>query len=1712
MEHRYYTFWDSGKTVNHRKCKRCEAEQNAQHMEIENHEWPLPEDEVMCKAVVFELQTPGAIVFWRDATWFVVHDLGRVDTGGRRCQENILSYCPLAHYAQKKHRRITLASSAKSMRQTHYFKDRLNIGVLFVQNGLVPRLKDIYRDLVWTEEQQSRTSLRQYCQSQLPGCPPKHMVQQVNTTNNTHNYVLAMHSNCPPEMTPHEHVLFGSLRAGERLQFINVLAMVMSSAANLNSKATSTLVLQAISQVGRRESSQLSPFMRSSQLDLLNNTFCESLKTAIEARFSSIETNWKQTTAAGVLLNISIKVLSLCPHIDIQRQYLCLIRRIRQAALGWTRRLAQLYGKERSAPTGSQKLQDISRQIVNSSLLVRRTYDLDTDRQQLELTHSGAVADYVEASVYLHDHKASAALEHCFKQQNELLSDSYCARHYELHLVHLLQHDCTPISDGIKRFWPTASFTGSWQLVDANDTSWINTFTNNSIVVHYNLVTGSLLVGGRPISRLPADYTEDPLYQSIFPEYNFDVAASDEDDMEFMSRVAIEGHRIYFGKREGKVLIRSHDGSDKYEAILRDVFTGDLPDPIFKNNRPWMSLRDGKIVFRRPERAWSSHGDDWTLFLDVNSRTKIFMKSNIGHLVDSRSDVGQVICNMFQPFENPEHIMIIIPNDETTGMQIKLPRYHLNFSVQNNGDVKCQELSAVVDRNQSIGTLYGLQNLLVLRAAKNQSAGKERIVLIPNGNVTYSPVPHHVNVHIQLGNDESLLFSKYRLDGRLGRLISDDLEGHLFKTFLHAVTSFPERDKLTSRTGTEEALLSLSDHLTLTSIPFSSRARKLLESLAALSPVRQFYPVNLQTMHRDTFQKFLPVLAQRDIFFGVVENIISHNSKASFLFEKSISLPRYRGAQILLHRSHRHTSKLFAKEPIAEAGSASKDIRYDSRDFDVSLAQRNAFLMVTLVTTGADSFRVDPDVRSLVQSWETISGFKQEFSILSFSQILSKPLNEYWASLLQFCRSRPSKYSLVFILSLLNYAEPSIGLQLRTLLAFYVSLSLQNLPSPEHDFYDLGQGHQVNEDAVLSIISHCEKKSARSRVVSDRETVDQSAQILEAVLSSWRSGPGSGLTLPQKSELSHFNYEELEKLLVGQLSAWRRNHVFLSLCDAYEEQLEKFKDSWIPSDIPITQLTPHQTEHHHSLCPVQLSLLNIMKSVAVTSTDFNESFPSMLDCDLTAFLPSSKQVPLMETHDPPTTWEELEDIVEELGGDSDPIVKEYGRFIARSLNACRVAAGSDKTLALPSLDFLREKATTVQSRVNYMLNRTRELLSPQLPSDRGLLTAHLWPSVSDVTLLRLLAAEHRDQLPPCWKKIIIQFGEEITALQRIERMQKYLAANDNFALSKELMNPGHAAWSTELRPDWLLLEIQNQILIRPIQIQIAMKMMEPESGVVLADMGIGKSSTILPMVVTALATGSSLVRVVVLKPLANEMLRILSRALSGLVGRTVWYLPVSRQTDLTRDNPKRLKGIYEACRQTGGVLVSLPEHLNSFRLLCNDKLYGDPILAQQLFGIQKWLDRTARDIMDESDQLLEPAYELVYTTGESIPLSGSPRRWLVSLEILDLVQRNASQAIEAAPLGLELGVGSPDAFNHIRVLNDWGSEVLMSLLVDAVLQGELPSVHVGGCTRKSCKRFAPSFGMATLSQIVDNWWKSISKEPINWMPYTSSAASFPSRY
>src|SRR5882672_6179533 len=113
-------------------------------------------------------------------------------------------------------------------------------------------------------------------------------------------------------------------------------------------------------------------------------------------------------------------------------------------------------------------------------------------------------------------------------------------------------------------------------------------------------------------------------------------------------------------------------------------------------------------------------------------------------------------------------------------------------------------------------------------------------------------------------------------------------------------------------------------------------------------------------------------------------------------------------------------------------------------------------------------------------------------------------------------------------------------------------------------------------------------------------------------------------------------------------------------------------------------------------------------------------------------------------------------------------------------------------------------------------------------------------------------------------------------------------------------------------------------------------MISPSSNQNIAlqlNMGEGKSSVIVPLVASTLADGSNLVRVVTLKPLRNEMFRLLVSRLSGLANRPIFYVPFSRSLSMSTSLIGTISGLYRRCVDEGGVLVVQPEHILSQKLM-----------------------------------------------------------------------------------------------------------------------------------------------------------------------------------
>jgi len=62
---------------------------------------------------------------------------------------------------------------------------------------------------------------------------------------------------------------------------------------------------------------------------------------------------------------------------------------------------------------------------------------------------------------------------------------------------------------------------------------------------------------------------------------------------------------------------------------------------------------------------------------------------------------------------------------------------------------------------------------------------------------------------------------------------------------------------------------------------------------------------------------------------------------------------------------------------------------------------------------------------------------------------------------------------------------------------------------------------------------------------------------------------------------------------------------------------------------------------------------------------------------------------------------------------------------------------------------------------------------------------------------------------------------------------------------REANNDSQSSWNTLENPEWLLVELESDLLIRQVQAEITMEMLEPRSkqnSVMQLNMGEGKSS------------------------------------------------------------------------------------------------------------------------------------------------------------------------------------------------------------------------------------------------------------------------------
>ena len=155
------------------------------------------------------------------------------------------------------------------------------------------------------------------------------------------------------------------------------------------------------------------------------------------------------------------------------------------------------------------------------------------------------------------------------------------------------------------------------------------------------------------------------------------------------------------------------------------------------------------------------------------------------------------------------------------------------------------------------------------------------------------------------------------------------------------------------------------------------------------------------------------------------------------------------------------------------------------------------------------------------------------------------------------------------------------------------------------------------------------------------------------------------------------------------------------------------------------------------------------------------------------------------------------------------------------------------------------EASSRTSALQEIVDDIMSSIGPQNENERMLERSGLWPEISPRSLLERLTLSQRHLLSESWKGRLVDYAQAIAMVQRARRISELSSPEHRAEYEREINNDGQSGWDSLENPDWLLVELESNLLIRQVQAEIATEMLEPGSQqncVMQLNMGEGKSS------------------------------------------------------------------------------------------------------------------------------------------------------------------------------------------------------------------------------------------------------------------------------
>ncbi|KAL1748425.1 hypothetical protein HDZ31DRAFT_29685 [Schizophyllum fasciatum] len=1727
----------SGEQIHDQSCRKCRLESRAKSLTVRVFEEPLPDDSDLAHALVFELLIPPPFALWRSTTYSLIKTFARDYTfeSDRAMYDTVGSYAirrATIFGPQPVHPPgITLASYQKSFLVVHYRTNTVPCGEEDVvkPHALRWQFFDLEDNYYIPSPKLPTISIRKHCTPHLPEGPYSSLDWCVSGTKHASNQVIASQSLRPGDLTYHEYEAFGHLRAGTRLQWRNILLYMESGALRLSHPAVHLIIRQAAIQA--EEPCKNWAVHREAHVDLVDEVFGRQLLEILRRRLESVRLNWQESWTASIFALITRRLMQLLPVLSAVRAdaKAFLHRDLRSVVMGWMRDIRARISMTDLNGADEAKVRDLEYQFLQVCLAGKDTFSVDIGT----FSEGNAVPDFLELTFSMHQYFPSrlSLLPRTLRYLVEI--DILDAVASLPSLVASINGDHERLDTAVRREWRTfeRDADSPWVQVGGHASPWFVCRTRReaehtvSSTVHVNLLDGAFFVEGMSVKTLPKDMSEHPAYIEMFPHRRYmRIQPSRMPGMLYESHSADECE-VHFQHDGPDLIIRIREENRQISEFVPSYKWGsDVPQIILMRHLALYRVGKEKIDFipRDEHLGWNPQGNTAGSIDRIGSLPGLTWHASgltggiSANIICPHSAIAQKLCKIFGPLEkSPQNLVISRSHvNQPSSLSVLLPRYRLRFRFEDRGLASVEFPRYVVSSVQSIGTLYGVDKL-VLQAAIGPAqerilvpAGEDITVLCRNGHpVTSVSAPPYASTSPPL--------FIYDVDSCTDRLKTDGcLTSWLMLAYLHALSSSHQRDPLTKDRGVDVAARMLQSARCTAFTTLGREDRVLLGRIMALAPIRTFYPAHLRVMENINRPPSFSTISLDETFAPFVKQITAYarqlellNPKAQSTAELAVSLPTYAGDEELRKRALRRASPSPAQERHWSPGiKPSLDRVYVPSSRMTEIGRRSIRnIAACLYRWRQYAVALPPDMWEEIDMWRKSDhscfdpnrSVNVDFLRPQFLQLMPAP-PDTWLSLYRQCTSPAAyaeRHALVFAITSSLFRE-TISEKLANVL---MALAMH------------AEGMQVTLKRISELIPQSQIDLSQGWDMRSSHSRAKLDGILNSRALAYRDSPEYGGQSFDKglppNQLYGRNLQDQRRKLIWRLTSEWPDRVHPTWPEDSNNSYYLYPTPPIrPSVCTLFQFVDNNRRLKGFADELQHTLENLPKRPVLPATTASIAVPP-INCDNTPVplpdpIPSLSQ--LMASRDVPT--HRVLPFRTLALATTDQITAHEDEGVCHLLSRL----GADSAFAEQYREDLAASASALSDRRSREVSRLREASMISLPADRDGLRhedliealqpksevekvveiAGLWPTRSKQSILWRLANHRWRDLRPQWRNVITLWAESLAREQREQRIDRLQSMGQDSrkelatAIEYQRLVAGEGNY-----PDWLLIQLDSDVAVREIQSDIAQQMINGRNQLMQLNMGEGKSSVIIPLAATSCADGQNIVCVVVLKPLFTQMFRILSERVCGIANRRLFHLPVSRDTPITFESVRAIEQVLEDCQEQGGILLCQPEHLLSFQLLTSIRMLHnhapDDENSRLLLGIHQRLTRHSRYILDESDEILSVKYQLAYTVGSAAPLQGQPERWLIIQRVLDIVNSQIEDTKRMYPDGVDADRKDHRRdrhFEHVRILSSEACQYLLKATVqDIVHHNRIPHLQLRGLSvaqREDVERFILTYDPA----------------------------------